>query len=760
MPSGPRQVHYAHSAPGSGGDWAETPFQVALGETRVPNCPDAMRHALFTMRLAVELGIKPPAAPAPHPRPYSDDADTLLFGAPLISLVCGQRVKLLRGWKQFGGCVKGFNALGLLAEHAWVELEGLKRLPPDAQRRGRIDFLRSRRRDGKSVFTEQELAAYRETDLASVDLLAVSLWRSFARRMIVCSTSSNLGISLHQALRLMQSKRLEAGGKTFGMLNADEGELLIWVPDEAADFMNPQKTAALRALEAERPKLTTLRTYINRRQRDPGALKDALNAGGYFFPTNPQSPEEMQNLLAMSLAGAARERSAAFEEVLLDPNVRQTLAGLGAAIVGDRVEVRCGVEGGLYGLAVPYLIMLEESLLSGDTTAVSTWSQTSIGAALAAGVLCDSRLSGGPEAATDIQAELSRFFPRLMSFLKRSRLGRDLRTRIHGVFDTANLQSLAQLFGVAATRHLSGRGTAFVGLGSSSYANGNLCFDLLRASAESSGAFPGPGGLHPATHAVNPLAQALIYAEDLARAASAPQFSGLAESERIAFVRRHAVKPEPAGAAAAAGYLLARLDGGTLSFFEIAYALRLAGFTRETFLEFGDYGRDELAESRFVQEAIEEGEYMESLARSLMRSLALDLAALEGRAREERARSRLAYRWNSLHDDAFERRAPVINICLTGDNCGQPSADLVGRLLVGLEANRDRLRRALEGDAAARSRQPGFDAVWAAKTAAGILCGALSRAHRGIRRLMRGAIEPAINRMMVERNSHPPREKS
>jgi hypothetical protein len=41
------------------------------------------------------------------------------------------------------------------------------------------------------------------------------------------------------------------------------------VSDERADFMNEEKTRFLRALEKDLPQITSLRTYINRQQRDP-----------------------------------------------------------------------------------------------------------------------------------------------------------------------------------------------------------------------------------------------------------------------------------------------------------------------------------------------------------------------------------------------------------------------------------------------------------------------------------------------------------
>lgn len=757
MESGILKVHYTHLALPADVISPDENFQVYLSADATPNLPDPLAHALFTMRLAVELGIKLPSDADPHQLPYADETDNLVFDAPLTSLVCGRRIRLLRGWKQFGSCVKGFNALGLLAEHAQLELRKLETLAPKDLEAARLAYLASRRRDGAAVFPANELATLSAEQLGSVELLHVALWRAYARRTVVCSTSSNMGISLHEALRYMQRRTVRLGGKGFTILNDDEGELIIWAPDEQADFMNPEKTAKLRELEADKPRLTVLHTYINRKQRDPGALKDALNAGGYFFPTNPQSREELQNLLSISLGDIARERNIPFEELLVDPNVRVALESLGARIVGDRVAVRGGVTGGLLGLAVPYLIMLEETLRRGDATASSTWNQASIGAALAAIVLCDATLREGP-GSSPAWERIGASFPTLAAFLERKRLGRDFATRIHGLFDIANLQSLAQLFGVVVTKHLSGRGTAFVGLGSSSYANGNSCFDVLRASAAGGGAFRGRDGLHPATHTLNPIAQALVYAEDFARAAFAPGFDALSEEEKVARLRRHAIKPEPAGAAAVAGYLLTRLDAGTLTYLEIAYALRLAGFDQERFLEFANFGRDEQSRNRFIQEASEEGEYMESLARSLLVALGRDVAELSALSRAERARSRLAYRWTAPDEDAFEAFSPVVNLYMTGDNCAQPSAGLVTAQLRAFQSHRALLREELDADRA-RSRRQGFDMLTAAKAVYTGSSGLLTTMQRGLDAVMTSRVKPAVNRAILNGDSAPKSER-
>lgn len=485
-----------------------------------------LEHALATLRLARRV------------QAWSPGEESVLSPAPLMSRLCGRRVFYFRGWRAFDGCVKGYNALGLLAD-------SLARDP------------------------------------------------SALARPIVCSTSANLGICLHQALALMRRA---------GVIGPGEGRLVIWCPDARADFMSSEKSATLEAIAAGSGGLTTLRTYINRRQRDPLALREALRSGGHFYPTNPQSRGELERLYAEASDG-----------------------------LGPSKAVEEPLDAGMLGMAAPYVLLLEEILARGGERGVNVWNPASIGAALSALVLADEALRAG-----SLPEGLQAFAPRVM---KAGGLA-GIETRVHGVFDIANLQSLAQLFGVVTTRHFSGRQSAYVGLGSSSYANGNLCFEALKASADRGGPFRGRDHLHPATHTLNPVAQALVFADE----------------------RR---KPEPAGAAAVAGYLLARLDGGTLTAPEIAGALRAGGFDAESFLEFARTSADV-----WLRESADEGPPMASFAIEL-------LQGLDGKG--DVGKRTAAPPARPL--DAFEELRPALCLNLTGDNTAQPSVELAARLL-------------------------------------------------------------------------------
>ncbi len=721
------------------------------------NSLESIRLAAGAMRLALRLGIRRPQPCGPQRLPYADDNDDLVFDAPLLSFAVGRRMRYLRGWKQYDSCVKGFNGLGLLAEHALKEQRRLEAGGLAALQAARREFLRSRKRadpaDGSMVpvFAPDEVNALTDRDLDAVAPFDLALWRAYGSRPVVCSTSSNMGISLHQALRHMQQATLEVCGRRVTVLNPDEGWLVIWCPDERADFMNPEKTEVLRSLETEQPPLTVLHTYINRKERDPGALRDALNDGGYFFPTNPQSEEEMQNLFFIALNDIAGERKTTIDEVLKDPKVRRTLESLDCLIEDNRVIVQAGVVGGLYGLMLPYLLMLE-SVLPQAPAAISAWNQASIGAALAALVLADVRLSEFNSFPDDLQRELAELFPNLVAHLRKHKWGRPA-TRIHGVFDIANLQSLAQLLGVVVERHLSGRKTALVGLGSSSYATGNRCYDVLKESMEKEGPFRGRTTFHPMTHALIPVAQAMTYADDLFRVVRSEGFAKLAPAEQAERVMRHAVKTEPAGAAAVAGYLLSRLDTGTLSLVEIAYVLRTVGFTRDLFLEFAGFGRDAGAANRFLQEAQEEGDYMGSLGQNLLNLLEWEPAALEPKAALERIHSRMNYRLRPIDDEGFDALDPVTHLDLTGDNTRQPPRHMVDSLIQCCLRNRAVLERALGEEELERARHRRLDLVTVVNRALSGIAHSLHLTERRLDGFRRNVVRSIIARTAKQAES-------
>ena len=614
--------------------------------------------------MAQRLGIRTPSADVVDAVPYSPDSDTLVFAAPILSDLLNRDVFFLRGWKQFQSCIKGFNALGLMAEHVVDWLQKFRTSSELERKTLRNAFLEGHNLKVSTVHFEGSI---NDTDLA--------IWHCFSRKTIVCSTSSNMGVSLHEILRLMQNRPQTCQLGTYTILQRSEGNLVIWCPDERADFMNPEKARLLRSLENELPKLTQLRTYINRQQRDPGALADALAVGGYFFPTNPQSAGELQNLLFGALVADGEDVSEAVSRGLSNSKTLDTLLSLGCKIDFDlsTIAVQRGVEGGIHGLMLPYWLMLEEICSLRSASGLQTWNQASIGAALAAAIMAEKIVLEPSSLASDTRASFEGAFPNI----SRETLGKPRqvsRREIVGIFDIANMQSLAQLLGVTTDRHTAGRSTAFVGLGSSSYSNGNRCFEILDDSAQSDGPFAGRQGFHPATHTLNPVAQALILGEDLARVA---QTKDSKRPNNAHIFAEHSKKTEPAGAAALAGILLKLLDDGDLTVFEIALCLRRMGFDSDKFLSLHLSSLNDDSEETFFQSASEEGPYMGQLAKDLLTLLDWPTEVLKRHAAKQVGSRRTKSQSQS-----------ALVVYLTGDNCDQPGGELLNELVAGIDTGR------------------------------------------------------------------------
>ena len=620
----------------------------------------ATRIALMSLRLANRLGIDSPSTTVKDVLPYSSSCDTVIFPAEAMTSLINRKVYLLRGWQQFQSCIKGFNALGLMAEQVLRWLDEYETTSDYEKAHVRESFIRA-----KGLL---ETSAQGEN---SINLLDIAIWSCFSTRTIVCSTSSNMGISLHEILRLMQKTPGVCNAGKYMILNESEGRLIIWCPDERADFMNQEKAQLLRAIESELPPLTRLRTYINRQQRDPGALQDAVDEGGYFFPTNPQSAQELQNLLFSALVGDSGKTDEIIKEIALSPKALFTLESLGCVVDREEltIEVRRGVEGGIHGLMVPYWLLIEEISHFQKHTKLDVWNQASIGAALAAAVLAEEVVRHPESLRSTTQAEFSNNFPKITSFFIDEPATAQQR-RILGVFDIANLQSLAQLLGVTIPHHSAGRSTAFVGLGSSSYSNGNRCFEILDSSATSSGAFRGRLDFLPATHTLSPVAQALVVGEDLFRIFQKDSIIQGPVSELL----HHVKKPEPAGAAALAGLLLKMLDQGTLTVFELAHSLRSLGFTSSNFLRLHNLEHSADSEQQFIQLAFEEGPFMGQFAADLLSIMDWPVTTLENHDTRQKANRQSLQIIDQLADS-------IAVLYLTGDNCGQPKPELLVEIL-------------------------------------------------------------------------------
>jgi len=562
-----------------------------------------------------------------------------LIRETLIEDSLNSEIHFLNGNMNFNSSIKAYNALGLMAEQVLLKSKEFNSLTRDERVYKWREFLISRRDNHKEFFTEQELDNLNWDEVSNLDNLSLMIWMTFADVPIVCSTSSNMGIALHEALRMCQQTNFMFREKCMPILNNNEGNLIIWCPDPEADFMSPEKTAYLNKIASEEPKLTTLRTYINRIERDPGALKEALSNGGYFFPTNPQSKMELRNLIYPNLT-----------ENLNYLNNR-TLQSLEIKKEKFQFRICRGIEGGLAGLMVPYFMMLNQNLGLSLNKNSFVWNQASIGAALAAAVLAEDVMKN-PKTLNDHSKKIIlEEWPRLgieIDGLLRAKSKR----QVIGVFDTANLQSLAQLLGVVVTKHRSGRGSPFVGLGSSSYSNGNLCFDILKLSEINGKSFLGSENFFPATHAINPIAQAIVYGSLISK------FPVVQGNENF--------KPEPAGAASLAGFILHQLDNSFLSTIELSLLLRKLGYTNSLLVELAYNEDSEEIRNKWLTIADDEGDYMSNLIKDVFYFLELPTDVLIAISRTEKKTSNKNLKRKKIYSKT--------NIFyLTGNNTSQPN---------------------------------------------------------------------------------------
>jgi hypothetical protein len=165
------------------------------------------------------------------------------------------------------------------------------------------------------------------------------------------------------------------------------------------------------------------------------------------------------------------------------------------------------------------------------------------------------------------------------------------------------------------------------------------------------------------------VAQALVLGEDVMRV-----LAELGDGVDAIEILRHVRKPEPAGAAALAGYLLDRLDSGTLSVVEIGFALRSLGLDRNCFLWICGLPQTLEGEQMYVRVASEEGPRMAQFATDLLTCLQWDPTELCRLANAERDSSSIMQLLSAKERLACSEWETLQIIYLTGDNTSQPSS--------------------------------------------------------------------------------------
>ena len=131
---------------------------VIIGGYNIKSVNDVIEVTLLTMRLAQRIGIKSPQNLAGKNSilPYSEDSDNIIFECPVNSWLVNRQINFMRGWKQFESCIKGFNALGLMAEQVAMELKRIEDGTDERLNQLAIEFLLSRRTNGAPVFSKDE----------------------------------------------------------------------------------------------------------------------------------------------------------------------------------------------------------------------------------------------------------------------------------------------------------------------------------------------------------------------------------------------------------------------------------------------------------------------------------------------------------------------------------------------------------------------------------------------------------------------------
>lgn len=604
-----------------------------------------LKTALLSLKIARMLGLGIEACD----RSSSRTPQTLLAPALLLSELFEQRVAILEGWSDFQNSVKAFQVLGLIADTVQPYFYLLEALKTQAQQgdfkasqqlsQRQQQFLSSRQTSDKlPVFPDSPTLEDRGETL---DLLQVALWEALHDRPIVCTTSSNFGLALHEILYRLQTRQFSWGDRQFSILNTEEVNLTIWCPKRGSAIMRDEKDDILQQQLAKHPIHCQLRRYESRKERDGNAIAQVLEQSGLFFPTTPQSPERLTQLIHRTLRD--------------NPHLKATVS---PQVVRD---LQKPIQGGIFGAIVPYLFLIE-AVLDGDrlqgvtpenspSVLLSLYNPTSIGATLAGFIEGDRILHTQSVLAALNPLENAIFqqeFSQIVQTLKAFPNGFPWSVEVHAVPDHHTRPGIAGAFDLEMP-HIPGDGQKFMGLGSNGFPKNTVLKNIVAQSVTQGGAFAGKSHIHPTTHTMGYIAAALVFANDLQQ-------------------REAAQLPELAGSFAVAGILQQAIEERRLSIEEVAWVLRRGGIGLPEFLALNSEDYDTADE--FLQRAKCEGTVMATLADSFIGSLTAEISVLGDRVtqiRQQRSPSG-CFRW------------PLVVAHRTGDYCRQPSSRLVQQI--------------------------------------------------------------------------------
>jgi hypothetical protein len=133
-------------------------------------------------------------------------------------------------------------------------------------------------------------------------------------------------------------------------------------------------------------------------------------------------------------------------------------------------------------------------------------------------------------------------------------------------------------------------------------------------------------------------------------------------------------KPEPAGAASLAGFLLHQLDNSFLSTIELGLLLRKLGYTNALLMELAYNEDSEVMRNRWLTIADDEGDFMGNLIKDIFYFLELPTDVLIAMSRTEKKTS-----IRNLKRKKINSKANIFY--LTGNNTSQPSKNFRQKLL-------------------------------------------------------------------------------
>ncbi|WP_428010481.1 hypothetical protein [Baaleninema sp.] len=566
-----------------------------------------------------------------------------------MSELFDRRIAILEGWSDFQNSVKAFQVFGLLSDTVrpyWESLEDLQHQTSQGNLQAschlnarKRQFLVSRKNSKNAViFNPEDLT---DEVLKTVDVLQVALWEALRDRSIVCTTSTNFGLALHEILHRLQTIAIPYGDHAVSVLNLDEVKLTIWCPKRGSAIMRDEKDDILTQKVKSSSLKCQLRRYDTREERDRNAIGQVLEESGIFFPTTPQSPENLTVIL-----------EAIFQE---KPQIKTQVSDV------TLTQLTSPIRGGIFGAIVPYLCLLENVIQRDrieqspqeiqNSRVLSLYNPTSIGATLAGFIEGDRLLhcSGVLSGLHPRERSLfDREFPRLTQYLETAKNGLPFKTAVCAVPDHHTRPGIAGAFNVE-TPHIPGDGKKFMGLGSSGFPKNSLLKEIVSKSIDIGGAFCGKSHVYPTTHTMGYIAAALVFANDLKYGSKA----------RL---------PELAGSFAVAGILQQAIEQNQLSPEEVAWVLRKTGIGLREFLALNseDYG----SANEFLKRAESEGKAMGEFAKVFVENLAIELSVLRDRVAAIRAtRSVISCpRW------------PLLVAHRTGDYCRQPDKSLVRQI--------------------------------------------------------------------------------